>query len=81
MLNLLKTVWIFGMIGVCLAIIFVNHRRKEKKDDIGNYLTEGMSLGMCLGVAISTSVHIDIGVGISLGMLIGETVGMLMKKR
>ncbi|MCQ2551027.1 MAG: hypothetical protein MJ146_02395 [Clostridia bacterium] len=65
----------FVIIGLCLAIIFANV--KKKKD---NYCSEGMCIGMCLGVAVSTFMNISMGLGISLGMLIGETVGILIEK-
>ncbi len=81
MLDFIVSALPFVIIGICLAIIFVNYHKDRDEDDTGNYLTEGMCLGMCLGDAFSTSIHINLGVGISLGMLIGETVGMLFKKK
>lgn len=81
MMDFIKSALPFVIIGICLAIISVNHHRKKDAADTKNYLTEGMSLGMCLGVACSTAVHINMGLGISLGMLIGETIGILIPKK
>lgn len=69
----------FVIIGICLAIIFVNYKKKDRENE-NNYVMEGMCMGMCLGVAIATSLHIHLGLGISLGMLIGEAIGISIKK-
>lgn len=80
MFDFIKSALPFVIIGICLAIVFANYRKKDNGDDTKNYLTEGMCLGMCLGVAFSTSIHINMGLGISVGMLIGEIIGILIKK-
>ena len=66
----------FIIIGICLAIIFVNGNNKDK-----TYLSEGIAIGMSLGVAIASSLHINLGLGSSIGMLIGEAIGISIKKK
>lgn len=69
----------FFIIGICLAIICANFRRK-RNDEEQNCLVEGMCIGMCLGVAVSTALKANIGLGISIGMLVGETIGLFVRK-
>ena len=70
----------FVIIGICLAVMCVNHQKNKESDNAGNYLTEGMCLGMCMGISAATSLHFNLGLGISLGVLAGETIGMMKKK-
>ena len=68
-------------IGLLLAVFAARgSRKKKKKEQTGDYGTEGMCLGMCLGTAIGTSLGNNTGIGISLGMLIGLAVGSCVKK-
>ena len=66
----------FVIIGISLAIIFVNFMEDKK-----TYCSEGMAIGMCFGVAISSALHINLGLGISIGMLIGEAIGISKEKK
>lgn len=67
----------FVVIGICLAILFANLGKADKKN---NCITEGMCMGMCFGVAISCMFDGNMGMGISLGMLVGETIGLFIPK-
>lgn len=69
----------FFIIGISLALISANYKKKDREKE-KNCLVEGMCVGMCLGVALSTALHGNIGLGISLGMLVGETIGIFIKK-
>lgn len=69
----------FVIVGICMAVIFVNNHAED--DGMKSYLTEGMCMGMCLGVAFSGVLHISMGLSASIGMLIGETIGMMIKKK
>ena len=68
-------------VGLLLAVLFARSaRKKKKKEQTGDYGTEGMCLGMCFGTAIGTSLGNQTGIGISLGMLIGLAIGTCIKK-
>ena len=68
-------------IGLLLAVFAARGaKKKNKKEQTGDYGTEGMCLGMCLGTAIGTSLGNNTGIGISLGMLIGLAIGTSIKK-
>ena len=77
--DFLRTAMPWIAIGLLLAVFFVRGAKK-KKEQTGDYGTEGMCLGMCLGTAIGTSLGKDTGIGISLGMLIGLAIGTCIKK-
>ena len=66
-------------VGLFLAVFFA--RSAAKKDKMGDYGTEGMSLGMCFGAAIGASIGNNTGLGIALGMLLGLVIGSLIKKK
>ena len=64
-------------IGLLLAVFAARgSRKKKKKEQTGDYGTEGM----CLGTAIGTALGNNTGIGISLGMLIGLAIGTCIKK-
>ena len=68
-------------IGLLLAVFAARGaKKKNKKEQTGDYGTEGMCLGMCLGTAIGTALGNNTGIGISLGMLIGLAIGTSIKK-
>ena len=68
-------------VGLLLAVFAARGaRKKKKKEQTGDYGTEGMCLGMCFGTAIGTALGNNTGIGISLGMLIGLVVGSGIKK-
>ena len=68
-------------IGLLLAVFAARGaKKKNKKEQTGDYGTEGMCLGMCLGTAIGTALGNNTGIGISLGMLIGIAIGTSIKK-
>ena len=68
-------------IGLLLAVFAARgSRKKKKKEQTGDYGTEGMCLGMCFGTAIGTALGNNTGIGISLGMLIGLAIGTCIKK-
>ena len=68
-------------VGLLLAVFAARGaRKKNKKEQTGDYGTEGMCLGMCLGTAIGTALGNNTGIGISLGMLIGLAIGTSIKK-
>ena len=68
-------------VGLLLAVFAARGaRKKNKKEQTGDYGTEGMCLGMCFGTAIGTALGNNTGIGISLGMLIGLTIGTRIKK-
>ena len=60
----------FVLMGICLAVMCVNHHKNKESENVGNYLTEGMCLGMCMGITASTALHFNVGLGISLGALL-----------
>lgn len=69
-------------IGLCLAIFFARHAKKENDEKTTeNYGAEGMSIGMCIGVALGTLFEGGVGVGISIGMLLGLAVGSCITKK
>ena len=68
-------------VGLLLAVFAARGaRKKNKKEQTGDYGTEGMCLGMCFGTAIGTALGNNTGIGISLGMLIGLAIGTRIKK-
>ena len=68
-------------VGLLLAVFAARGaRKKNKKEQTGDYGTEGMCLGMCFGTAIGTALGNNTGIGISLGMLIGLAIGTSIKK-
>ena len=68
-------------IGLLLAVFAARGaKKKNKKEQIGDYGTEGMCLGMCFGTAIGTALGNNTGIGISLGMLLGLAIGTSIKK-
>ena len=69
-------------IGLLLAVFAARGaKKKNKKEQIGDYGTEGMCLGMCFGTAIGTALGNNTGLGISLGMLMGLAIGTSIKKK
>ncbi|MGN0314306.1 MAG: hypothetical protein ACI4EG_05900 [Fusicatenibacter sp.] len=66
-------------VGLLLAV-FAARGTSKKKEQTGDYGTEGMCIGMCFGTAIGTSFGNNTGLGISLGMLIGLAIGTRIKK-
>ena len=51
-------------VGLALAVLFARSAGKEKKkEQTGDYSTEGMCLGMCLGTAIGASFGNNTGMG------------------
>ena len=68
-------------VGLLIAVFAARGaRKKKKKEQTGDYGTEGMCLGMCLGTAIGTALGNNTGIGISIGMLIGLAIGTGIKK-
>ena len=68
-------------VGLLLAVFAARGaRKKNKKEQTGDYGTEGMCLGMCFGTAIGTALGNNTGIGISLGMLIGLAIETRIKK-
>lgn len=76
--DFLRAVLPWIAVGLLLAAFAA--RGARKKEQTGDYGTEGMCLGMCLGTAIGTSLGNNTGIGISLGMLIGLAIGTCIKK-
>lgn len=65
----------FIVIGICIAILCKNSKKKN------NSIEEGMIVGMCFGVSFATMLDINLGYGISFGLLIGETIGSFIPKK
>ena len=66
--------------GLCIAVLAVNHNKKSNKTSAENCGTEDMILGMCIGIVFGTALDWDLGLCISLGMLAGLAGGMSVKK-
>lgn len=81
MIEFVKKALPFIIVGVCLAIMAVNHNKSKSEENVDNYMMGGMCFGMCLGVSFSQVINVNMGIGISIGMLIGETIGFLIKKK
>lgn len=65
----------FIVIGICIAILCKNSKKKN------NSIEEGMMVGMCFGVSFATMLDINLGYGISFDMLIDETIGSFIPKK
>ncbi len=65
----------YVMIGLCIALICVNHRKLKSQK-----VSEGMGVGMCigtaLGIAMAEACHLPLEHSILCAMVIGETIGM-----
>ena len=70
-------------VAVCLLLAMFaarGARKNKKKEQTGDYGTEGMCLSRCFGTAIGTALGNNTGISISLGMLIGFAIGTRIKK-
>ena len=72
-------------IGISIALITVNFKKKKKDEKESDYVTTGICLGMCFGVAIGSSLTDTFGesaltYGICFGMLFGVVTGSFMSR-
>jgi len=73
-------------IGVSVALVAANFKKKKEDENKGDHVSIGMCLGMCFGIAIGSSLTEAFGdsaltYGICFGMLAGVVAGLLINKK